>query len=573
MQGARDSQIGRCSARIPPTSEQFNSTSDVDILTASLTTAYNDPSNAQTSGSTVFGPGENQGHSTDVVNGTASHAYWQAVSATQYQKGGDGWGPDTVDLDLGLGHPAYVGPSWGIGMFPAATSQGFASPAPGGLGDRPGAAAFAASGGTVAGVPPGAPAFVSGGVSGLAVAVAVAASSPADAVLSEWPAAVSGVWGMTWRPEMALRTPFGMGNTSGGSAGFVSLTMLGADAVFGSDLVAPVLPVTDGPWVVGYGLNGVGSGSAGGVADASLLLPVSAAASGENESREEWKGPSFIPAQCDVHIDVASRIPSPSVGKLNGISADTDAAVLGNPDAGALVEACFAAGARIVLADGTMKPIEGMERGDKVRAASHEHPEGPISIGEVIEVYHNGPRKLVEVHVDGQALRATPKHPFYVRGRGFTAAAELRPGDELRAAEGRWVSVGSVVDRAQVEPVFNIQVAGLHTYFVTDGRGTTGVLVHNASSAADAAVKWDAQVVRRILSTMMPQLSMAWQKLKVVGGANEHLYGTNWLFWLFGASLPRIEAKYVPLGPNGHLDPLLGVHENVASGKSYGDRA
>ena len=111
----------------------------------------------------------------------------------------------------------------------------------------------------MAGVPPGAPGFVSGGVSGLAGAVAVAASSPADAVLSGWPAAVSGVWGMTWRPETALRTPFGMGNTSGGSARFVSLTMLGADAVFGSDLVAPVLPVTDGPWVVGYGLNGVGA--------------------------------------------------------------------------------------------------------------------------------------------------------------------------------------------------------------------------------------------------------------------------------------------------------------------------
>ena len=82
-------------------------------------------------------------------------------------------------------------------------------------------------------------------------------------------------------------------------------------------------------------------------------------------------------------------------------------------------------------------------------------------------------------------IRVTPKHPFYVRGRGWTAAAELRPGDSLRTASGGWIAVGAVVNNGQVEPVYNIQVAGLHTYFVRNGAGNSSVLVHNASALTE----------------------------------------------------------------------------------------
>jgi hypothetical protein len=116
-----------------------------------------------------------------------------------------------------------------------------------------------------------------------------------------------------------------------------------------------------------------------------------------------------------------------------------------------------------------------------VRAAFHEDPEGAISDGEVVEVFHHEPRKLVEVEVDGQIIRATPKHPFYVRGRGWTAAAELRSGDAMRTASGGWTAVGSVVENGHIEPVYNFTVAGLHTYFVRNGSGDAAVLVHNDS--------------------------------------------------------------------------------------------
>ena len=163
------------------------------------------------------------------------------------------------------------------------------------------------------------------------------------------------------------------------------------------------------------------------------------------------------------------------------------------PSAGS-ISVCFAAGTPVLLANGTTKPIEQIARGERVRAASHEDPEGPLSAGEVVEVYHHEPRSIIEVEVDGQVIRCTPKHPFYVRGRGFTAAAELRPGDSLRAASGGWVAVGAVVNNGEVEPVFNIQVAGLHTYFVGDAQAA--VLVHNDSgNTAATEVRTDFQAM------------------------------------------------------------------------------
>ncbi len=238
----------------------------------------------------------------------------------------------------------------------------------------------------------------------------------------ESPVGGPGSWHMAYGTTAAPRTPFALGNTAGSSAVFTSEKIRGTDAVFGALNAAAAVPVTQSPLVVNYGSKGVSAGIAAG---------------------------------------------QPAAG--------TD------PLTNVLVPVCFAAGTPILMADGTTKAIERIERGDRVRAVFHEEPEGPPSAGEVVDVYHNGPRKLVEVEVGGQVIRVTPKHPFYVRGRSWTAAAELRPGDSLRTASGGWIAVGSVVDNGQVEPVFNFEVAGLHTYFVGNGAGGTSALVHNQS--------------------------------------------------------------------------------------------
>ena len=75
------------------------------------------------------------------------------------------------------------------------------------------------------------------------------------------PTLVDAVWGMSFTPQTAPQTPFALGNTAGTSTGFTSEKMKGADAVFGSNNVAPVFPVTQSAVLVNYGWNGVSAGT------------------------------------------------------------------------------------------------------------------------------------------------------------------------------------------------------------------------------------------------------------------------------------------------------------------------
>ncbi|MFI1481334.1 polymorphic toxin-type HINT domain-containing protein [Streptomyces sp. NPDC020747] len=75
-----------------------------------------------------------------------------------------------------------------------------------------------------------------------------------------------------------------------------------------------------------------------------------------------------------------------------------------------------------------------------------------------------------------ETVRATPEHPFWVRGKAWTGAEALRPGDRLSTLDGQDASVESVKRTTRPVQVFNFEVEGDHTYFV----GRTKVLVHNA---------------------------------------------------------------------------------------------
>ena len=79
-------------------------------------------------------------------------------------------------------------------------------------------------------------------------------------------------------------------------------------------------------------------------------------------------------------------------------------------------------------------------------------------------------------------IRATRKHPWYVKDRGWVATEDLRPGDLLRTSEGKWLPVSKVEDKGEVEPVFNLQVQGAHTCCVGVPGTKQAALVHNAST-------------------------------------------------------------------------------------------
>ena len=104
------------------------------------------------------------------------------------------------------------------------------------------------------------------------------------------------------------------------------------------------------------------------------------------------------------------------------------------------------------------------------------------------------------IDAPASVIRATPGHPFYVRGRGWVKAENLLIGDRFRGQHGENIELLDLVDNGVVEPVFNLHVAGAHTYFVGDANSGRSILVHNASASNVGELKgnWTVDQGQRV---------------------------------------------------------------------------
>ncbi|WP_315334843.1 DUF6531 domain-containing protein [Propionibacterium acidifaciens] len=136
---------------------------------------------------------------------------------------------------------------------------------------------------------------------------------------------------------------------------------------------------------------------------------------------------------------------------------------------------CFPAGTRILLADGSSKPIEQVTEGDRV--ASTDPDTGQPTTATVTATFtHHNVATLRLTTSTGQ-ITTTAAHPFYVEGKGFTPAGQLTTEDTLRDHTGQPVHLHTIESTGTVQTVHNIEVNNTHTYHVA----TTGgwLLVHN----------------------------------------------------------------------------------------------
>lgn len=111
---------------------------------------------------------------------------------------------------------------------------------------------------------------------------------------------------------------------------------------------------------------------------------------------------------------------------------------------------CFPAGTMVSTPSGD-RPIESMEPGDLVW--SYDGPRGMLA-SRVKATCRSPAHEFAEVRfASGRVVRSTPDHRFFVRGRGYTAAEDLRVGDPVCVAPE---SV-SVVRRAHIEARGDVQ--------------------------------------------------------------------------------------------------------------------
>jgi RHS repeat-associated protein len=142
----------------------------------------------------------------------------------------------------------------------------------------------------------------------------------------------------------------------------------------------------------------------------------------------------------------------------------------------------FTPDTKVVMADGSSKPIGSVALGDRVLAAD---PVTGAVRGEPVRatIVSEGSKHLVEVTVTGgQTLTATDGHPFWLPSqRRWVPAGDLRTGDQLLTPAGALVQVTAAKAWTALTKVNNLGVADLHTYYVL--AGTTPVLVHNCGSS------------------------------------------------------------------------------------------
>jgi Pretoxin HINT domain len=125
---------------------------------------------------------------------------------------------------------------------------------------------------------------------------------------------------------------------------------------------------------------------------------------------------------------------------------------------------CFAAETPIRTPMGS-KPIKEIKAGEWVLASPDDRPNGPVEAKVVEELFVNETH-LWAVSVQGQKIRTSGEHPFYVLRKGWLKAAGLKEGDLLRSDDGQWVAVERVEETEDYETVYNFRVADWHTYFV-----------------------------------------------------------------------------------------------------------
>ncbi|MEX2140858.1 MAG: polymorphic toxin-type HINT domain-containing protein [Pirellulales bacterium] len=141
---------------------------------------------------------------------------------------------------------------------------------------------------------------------------------------------------------------------------------------------------------------------------------------------------------------------------------------------------CFAKGTPVWTLSGA-KPIEQVRVGDRVLAQNSET--GELAYKGVLGTTIRPPGKMLTVRSGKSAIVTTRGHPFFVVGKGWRMAKELRDDDWL-CAQSQTLPIDTI-ESAEPAEAYNLVVADFGTYFVGQDR----VLVHDNSPISPARLE------------------------------------------------------------------------------------
>ncbi len=150
---------------------------------------------------------------------------------------------------------------------------------------------------------------------------------------------------------------------------------------------------------------------------------------------------------------------------------------------------CFIAGTLILTRDGK-KPIEDLTTGDWV--VSWDEEQGELIERPVTEWFRREAPAIIDIFIGVEKISCTIDHPFWVEKTGWVLASQIKPGTVLRDRTGNLLTVDEVRRRYEVTPVYNVEIQGLHTYFVSN----LEVLSHNMCGGTVNPINFSSSITK-----------------------------------------------------------------------------
>lgn len=135
---------------------------------------------------------------------------------------------------------------------------------------------------------------------------------------------------------------------------------------------------------------------------------------------------------------------------------------------------CFPAGTKVSTPKG-MRNIEEISVGEEVYAENIIS--GKPEKRKVTKISKQKTNTIVYLRIEESEIRSTMEHPFQHKEEGWVKAEELLPGDALKQRDGEYAEITYISQEKEEKEqwVYNLEVEGLHSYYVADRE----LLVHN----------------------------------------------------------------------------------------------
>jgi Pretoxin HINT domain len=136
------------------------------------------------------------------------------------------------------------------------------------------------------------------------------------------------------------------------------------------------------------------------------------------------------------------------------------------------INGCFT-GETVVASAEAQIAIDQLQVGDLVWAL--DQATGEVSLQPVLKTMRHVANALRLIDLGSETISTTDSHPFWVEDKGWIVAGNIVTGDVLRTKSGERVRVVASTAVQETLAVYNLEVANVHTYFVSD----MAILVHN----------------------------------------------------------------------------------------------